>query len=350
MPEYKDVKKVKIKQEEALLGYPNVVSLGIGFKYTNGQKTSELSIIVGVRRKLSPFFLKKEELIPTTVNGIKTDVVQVKDLSLLPPHQVGRTERIRPPKPGFSIGNVAITAGTFGCVVHRAGEAFILSNAHVLCTDPTADMQLTRQIVQPGPFDGGKSPEDLIGNLEYHVPIFPLYEMSSCGVSSRISGGLTWGAKKLRRQSRFIALAQSPMVNYVDAAIARPTTEIVSEIEQIGLPQAVGDLNEGSLEMQVHKSGRTTGVTAGIIKQIDMTTMVNYGFKGFLPVMCLFMDQVAIEAPVGQPFSQGGDSGSAVLLTNGNVLCGLLFAGNEDGTQTIINKISNVFRFLNVSL
>jgi hypothetical protein len=45
--------------------------------------------------------------------------------------------------------------------------------------------------------------------------------------------------------------------------------------------------------------------------------------------------------------SQGGDSGSAVLDNNNNLL-GLLFAGSE--TSTIINRIENVFSALGLSL
>jgi V8-like Glu-specific endopeptidase len=45
--------------------------------------------------------------------------------------------------------------------------------------------------------------------------------------------------------------------------------------------------------------------------------------------------------------SQGGDSGSAVVNEN-NQLIGLLFAGSD--TTTIMNRIQNVFSALGVSL
>ena len=55
-----------------------------------------------------------------------------------------------------------------------------------------------------------------------------------------------------------------------------------------------------------------------------------------------FSDQLMAGA-----MSQGGDSGSAVL-TEDNQLVGLLFAGSE--TTTIINRIEHVFAALGVSL
>jgi hypothetical protein len=45
--------------------------------------------------------------------------------------------------------------------------------------------------------------------------------------------------------------------------------------------------------------------------------------------------------------SQGGDSGSAVLDEENN-LVGLLFAGSD--TTTIINRIQNVFSALDITL
>jgi hypothetical protein len=92
------------------------------------------------------------------------------------------------------------------------------------------------------------------------------------------------------------------------------------------------------LGMAINKSGRTTGFTTGEIEQVDVTVNVQYG-EG---KMAQFTDQL-----MAGPMSQGGDSGSAVLNQN-NQLVGLLFAGSD--TSTIINRIQNVFAALGVSL
>ena len=90
--------------------------------------------------------------------------------------------------------------------------------------------------------------------------------------------------------------------------------------------------------MAVKKSGRTTGFTTGEILQVDVTANVQYG-PGQI---ARFTDQLMAGA-----MSQGGDSGSAVLNDN-NQLVGLLFAGSEN--STIINRIEHVFSSLGVTL
>jgi len=125
--------------------------------------------------------------------------------------------------------------------------------------------------------------------------------------------------------------------NLVDAAIAEPVDEnvVVNEILNIGTIQGVA---EGALGMSVKKSGRTTGLTTGVIQQIDVTVRVSYGPNK----TAVFVDQL-----MTGNISQGGDSGSAVL-SDENKLVGLLFAGSN--TTTIINRIQNVFQALQVSL
>jgi hypothetical protein len=88
----------------------------------------------------------------------------------------------------------------------------------------------------------------------------------------------------------------------------------------------------------IKKSGRTTGLTAGEILQVDVTVNVQYGPGQ----VAQFSDQL-----LAGPMSQGGDSGSAVLDGN-NRLIGLLFAGSE--STTIINRIEHVFSGLGLTL
>jgi len=90
--------------------------------------------------------------------------------------------------------------------------------------------------------------------------------------------------------------------------------------------------------MAIKKSGRTTGLNTGQILQVDVTVNVQYDAGR----IAIFTDQLMAGA-----MSQGGDSGSAVLDGNNNLI-GLLFAGSD--TTTIINRIENVFSALGLSL
>jgi hypothetical protein len=350
------VRNVKEKFLEQLLPLKNVVSVGIGRKKVQGRETEELAIIVGVKQKLPHELIKKSDLIPLVLDEIKTDVIQIGEISVLPPLTVvsDRTKRIRPAKGGYSIGNIEITAGTFGCVVYRNLQPFILSNAHVLTPDPTKSGSSSKQIVQPGIYDGGKYPEDHIGNLEDYIVINPSIDISTCPVSQGTVGFLNLISQVFRRQSRFQAFAYSQEVNLVDAAIARPLTsdQIIPEVEDVGVPTGVFD-GDSLLGQTVVKSGRTTGTTRAKVKQVDVDVSVGYGGSPGIPSKIVqFTDQILIESGVEEgAFSQGGDSGSIVFVDDGNKqVCGLLFAGNEEGTFTYANRIQNVLQLLNVQL
>jgi hypothetical protein len=203
------------------------------------------------------------------------------------------------------VGHFNITAGTFGCLVQKDGDLFMLSNNHVLANSNEAELE--DAILQPGPTDGGMETEDTIATLSEFVPI--TYESDDEEIPA----------------------------NLVDAAIAKPvnTDDIEDNIFQIGMIEGV---KEADFDMEVQKSGRTTGITSGVIEQIDVTSRVNYG-PGRVAV---FSDQV-----MAGSMSQGGDSGSAVLDNDNNIV-GLLFAGSD--TSTLINRIENVFDALEVTL
>jgi hypothetical protein len=209
---------------------------------------------------------------------------------------------MRPALPGCSIGHYKITAGTFGCVVKdRNGEEFILSNNHVLANEN--DVEIGDPILQYGPYDGGKLPDDKIAEL-----------------------------------SRFIPLSFSKdKPNYVDCAIAKPINDqdIDSCIIEIGEPKK--EIIKPELRMRVTKSGRTTGVTNGTITQTDVTVNVTYSKES-----AHFENQI-----IATPMSRGGDSGSLVL-TDDNKPVGLLFAGSP--FSTVISPIEEVLKSLDVEV
>jgi hypothetical protein len=348
------LKTTQAKYEKRLFALPNVTKIGIGLKKVQGEKTKELAIIVSVTKKLPLSLLKTEEIIPTKLDSIQTDVIEVGIIQTLPPSfEADHKHRIRPAKPGFSIGNQQITAGTFGAVVYKDFEPYILSNAHVLVSDPVDKNIGIEPILQPGPYDGGRFPEDHLGYLEKYIPVETWIDISTCRVSNRITKSLNYGANKFNRQSRFHVFALNENKNTVDAAIAKPLdpADLDPSIDQIGEPSGIFSIYERDLlGAPVIKSGRTTGVTKGNISQINVTANIIYGgdWYGLPSRMAYFMDQLVIESEA--PFSQGGDSGSVIVLDGtGDVpLVGLLFAGNQEGTYTIANRIDLVLPQLGV--
>ena len=325
------VKDTLKRNRDQLLTRANVVATGVGYKITAGQKTSNLCIVCSVTQKVAELQLTSQDMVPKTLEGTPTDVVQTGIIRALQ----SPTDKIRPAPGGVSIGHQDITAGTLGCLVQKDGQKFILSNNHVLANSNQAE--IGDPILQPGPYDGGTYPDDHIADLKDFVPINIIGIPSECPVATGTASLLNGISKLLGSQVRMQAINQQPLENLVDAAIARPLNpeDVSEEILQIGTIQGSA---AGELGMAVKKSGRTTGLTTGVIEQVDVSVNVQYG-EG---QTAMFTDQLMAGA-----MSQGGDSGSAVLDDN-HRLVGLLFAGSD--TTTVINRIENVFSGLGVSV
>ncbi len=331
----------QIKQQHVvdLLKKRNVVGVGLGFKVRQGINTGELGIVVSVTQKVEPAALTEEDLVPQVLNGVKTDVVETGVFRAFPeeaaPEQeLGPRDRWRPvTPPGVSVGHYRVTAGTFGCLVQREDEPFLLSNNHVLAA--SNEGEIGDPILQPGAADGGVS-DDRIATLADYVPIDFGAEPSECPYASRAAQLLNYAAQVLGSNQRLEAVRKTEGVNQVDAALGRPSSleGVSSDILYIGHPTGIG---EATLGTELQKTGRTTGYTTGAITQIDATVRVNYNGP-----TAVFTGQLIAGA-----MSQPGDSGSAVLDMD-KQLVGLLFAGSQ--ATTIINPIADVFSALNVEL
>jgi hypothetical protein len=312
--------QAKHEREDTLMSMDNVVATGVGFKIAGNIHTTEPAVVVSVVKKLPLVQLPESTRIPKTIAGVPTDVVETgKIFALQDP-----TQKMRPARPGISIGHYQITAGTLGCLVRRDNQVYILSNNHVLANSNAA--QLGDAILQPGPHDGGSS-ADQIATLEQFIPV---------GFSASLPSGCSPVSFLMRLFGPSRALINEPGNNTVDCAIAKPlSADLVDpNILNIGIPSGVGTATLGT---QVQKSGRTTGLTTDQITQIDVTVSVAYGSQ-----IAIFKNQLMAGA-----MSQGGDSGSAVLDMEKRVV-GLLFAGSN--TTTIMNPIQFVLDALQVQI
>lgn len=333
------VKQVKGLRQAELLGRRNVVGVGLGYKISQGVNTGELSLIVSVTRKVDPSVLTAEDLVPRALDGIKTDIVETGVLRAFqrrpePAEGSGPRDRWRPVvPPGVSVGHYRITAGTFGCLVRRGEETFILSNNHVLAN--SNDAQQGDAVLQPGAADGGTM-DDRIATLADYVPLDFGTAPPECSVAEWSAKLLNYVAGAFGSSHQLEAVKQTEGVNRVDAALARPLSPdlVNNEILHIGAPTGAGTATLGT---EVQKSGRTTGYTQGTITQIDATLRIDYYGPS-----ALFTGQL-----VASPMSQPGDSGSAVLDMEGRVV-GLLFAGSD--AATILNPIDEVLSALNVEV
>jgi len=286
----------------------NLVGMGIGERRTAGKRTGEMCVKVFVAKKFPKGRIGTADRIPTAIGGIATDIEGV---GYPRKFQISQQRRHRPVPGGVSVGldfNAVDYqfAGTLGVVVSdRANprRLYTLSNNHVLADENrVAD---GAGVVQPGTLDGGRNVD------------------------------------RVARLTRYVPLKFNNRRNWMDAAIAqldRPASAARAILE-IGPP--TGDANP-TLGLLVRKSGRTTGLTEGIVRVVSFDVFNIEYDQGMVRVD----DVIVIEGTAGS-FSKQGDSGSAIVDPKGRVVA-LLFAGSPQVTYAI--PIRRVLRRLRVRI
>ncbi|WP_245993052.1 hypothetical protein [Xylanimonas allomyrinae] len=177
---------------------------------------------------------------------------------------LGETGRVRPLRPGVSVGHVAVTAGTVGAFVADAPDAspdarYVLSNWHVLAG--SAQAGAGDVVVQPGPADGGAAPRDRIGVLARWSPLAPGEH------------------------------------HQVDAALARLDDDV-----PVDATYPVGPVTTTALAVggeRVAKVGRTTSHTRGRVSAIELDDVL-VGYGDDLGVLG-FDGQIEVEGDAGGP-------------------------------------------------
>jgi Peptidase family S64 len=296
----------------------NVVGVGIGEKLTAGSETGILAVKFFVRKKYPEGQLGSKQALPSSLNGLPTDVEEVGDFrafrrgSAKPAAATAMPNprtRMRPAQPGSSVGfadpaNQFVMAGTFGALVKDKSRLYVLSNNHVLADEN--QLPAGSPIFQPGLLDDGDQATDQIAKLKRAV---------------RLRAGVA---------------------NKVDAAIAEvlKASLVSNAILHIGPPKSRS--RRAQIGMEVHKFGRTTSYTAGRVTSVETDVSVQYDTGVFT-----FADQIIIVGLSGS-FSASGDSGSLILERSTQKAVGLLFAGSN--SHTIANHIAKVLRAFRVRM
>lgn len=312
--------------EELLHHKANLVGVGLGVKWTQGQPTGEPALLALVSRKAPLADLKPGDRVPPMIDGVRTDVVSVGRpmAGAAAGAGVTLTRRLRPVMGGFSIGHRDITAGTIATAAYdvltgatfsppssgigNPSQFYILSNNHILANGNEG--RIGDPILQPGPYDGGVEPNDQIGTL-----------------------------------SRFVPLDFAPDIpledhnNVVDAAVAAVNcSDVDRQLYWIGRLRGWRRRAAVNVGTVVQKVGRSSGYTIGRIIAIRATIDVGYGGgRG-----ARLRDQIITTA-----MSSPGDSGSIIATMDG-VAVGLLCAGSPQ--VTVANQIENVRSLLGVEV
>lgn len=307
------------------LGGANIV--GVGFGYAEGEELSGLSENLAPPGQMGLVVFTIDPVENNQVINEISSLAGTRSLATVPIIQVpvGVVEayshrfRIRPAPGGVSVGHFAITAGTLGCLsvgLHapRTNRLMVLSNNHVLANSNSG--RLGDCICQPGPYDGGKCPQDQIAILERFVPI------NFSGGVNYVDCATAWAwPDRVRRELIFLSGGR-PVYFRIGAAPIAPF---------------VG--------MLVGKTGRTTQLKQGRVTAVNVSVNVNYGAGR----VAHFRDQMAIVGTTTGGFSAGGDSGSVVWQWAAGLRpTGLLFAGG--GGTTFANRMTRVLSGLDIRL
>ncbi len=211
-----------------------------------------------------------------------------------------------------------IVVGTLGCFVKLAdGSAALLSNNHVVAGE-NRGQKGTDRMLQAGSSSFVQG--DFVATLKDFVAVHPSPTSASVVAGNVVFNDVDAGVASMHSGASFRQGFHSSRSLAVPTGTSSPK---------------VGD--------KVLKVGRTTGLTYGEIK--DIATIV--GPVSYDPGSCWFQASLTIEGDNGTMFSDKGDSGSAIVRTNGEIV-GLLYAGN--GTQTYACPIDSVFRALSCTL
>jgi hypothetical protein len=312
IPEYNRILSLRQLAESKLQHIPAVVKVSVGLKVIKRQPTEELCFRIYVNKKKSTSEILPHELIPLSIDNIKTDVNELPtNVTACAPSD---TKKYRPLAGGtkvFSSRSFA-EAGTMGCIAidNESDNAVLLSNYHILMINGETQ---GHQVAQPK-FYCDKSP-------------------CRCGEVARIERGFLGDDSN------------------VDAAIATLTgkhqEKWTNEVLELGavaefpLDSDGKPVNPPTPGDTVFKRGMSTSLTEGLIIEVggdDDEIEVGYVRKDGTEFIKTFKGQLKIGPKnVDKPFTRKGDSG-AVIVNDLNQVIGLHFADNEerDGNNKVL--------------
>ncbi|HEY1307859.1 MAG TPA: hypothetical protein VGF24_30110 [Vicinamibacterales bacterium] len=308
---------IKERAAAILLRIPHVNAVGIGGRERHGQPTGEIVIKVFVTKKKPAAEVPSEELIPSSFEGVPTDIVEMQP----------RIRR-RQPTPGIVkptadnsdivpgpplIGGMMLGrnspdgsddyAGTLGC--------FLIDDQ-----DPTAVYALTNHHVVT---DGALSLSRPIKQSSGFIGVFNATPIGYCAA----------GADEPQRDAAVVRLERG--LKWVPA---------IRDIGFVSGTHTVTIAEVASATYQVRKRGSRTGLTGGRPIAIGVQTTF---FQSRSTFDMVIRPNDAVSNPDHRQivFSYYGDSGS-VVVNDQNEVVGLLWAG-EDDDETVTHPFLNDF-------
>jgi S1-C subfamily serine protease len=314
----------KERTKERLLSIPGVHGTGVGCRFVRGQRTNELVITAYVHRKVALSEIPSNELIPGEIEGIKTDVVESQLAECF--DDIGR---YRPLVGGSQIEYSTTehtsqtttvfhsNTGTLGCMAksRKTGKNMILTNGHVAagCGDPSVAISAGRRLGQPD-------------------------DSNDCTCCSKC-----WATVV----GTVVAAQIDPDVGLIQIDKCVDASAGLRDLGTIRGVLNEGQINAlGNARVQI-RGAKTASVKFGVVSNVSVDDNAVCRERDDGPSTTrAYTHAIRVEADPNNFFAQRGDSGSAVLDMNGN-LVGLLFAGfTPIGTAQAFGTVARIDRIL----
>ena len=278
------------ENEKSLRTYKGVYKVDVGYRWKDGKMTGEIAIRVHVKKKKPLKELETKDVVPKELAGFPVDVIQSK-IELQ--HPTPCTTRHSPVVGGVETRNVNIGGvGTLGAVVFDAtnnNQPMAISNHHVY-VDSRSNGAVGERVNQPGTTTNA----DTIGTVT--------------------------------RSNRAL-----------DCAVTTLNNNRQSSTTIWGFPGGIKGVINPAIGMRVTKSGRTTGITRGMVEGVSTNEFTVVPIPG-----------------QWQELSMGGDSGSVWLEEVSHAGVGLHYGGETSTApadeRAWAKRITRVANTLNINL
>lgn len=323
--------------------YPGVHGVGIGFRTRGGQRTSEvvLSVVVQVKKPLDQ--LAPEDVIPSTFEGMSTDVQTFLYGHELPGTDCENHLQFDPLVGGATVstmrtitrpdGSPGVETGTLGFFATVTGltapkNVVLVTNAHVV---EGAGATVGTTVYQPA-YSNRTGSWNVVG----------LGGETATGPQAASIGPIHAIVPRAPDGNGFYIDAASVQLNFCISSCCNSNCGLKF------LPHAIRQLNVGgandivdiapansvNVGDTVYKVGSTTARTAGTVLHVmhlGHEAVTNVPWPKIIVVSAASMSD-ATNCGGNLRFADHGDSGSALIDAQGRLI-GLVFAGNPpDGT------------------
>jgi len=243
-------------------------------------------------------------------------------VTITSPNQLAQNLPIELGTSGGNINDVDATecaGGTLGALVVRAGTQYILSDNHVLARSDAAS--LGEAIIQPSLIDTPSPCSSAGSNTVAHLTQFINLEQPA-GCTTNCSPPADAAIAQV------VSGAVDTSGNIIELGDSANGSGVPSDGPPASTILPVSALVPNSTA--VAKSGRSTGLTCGVIEATALDVQVQYQHGlGGSNFTAIYHNQIAVN---GGTFSAAGDSGSLIVSQAGAQPVALLYAGSSSET------------------